>query len=204
MTLAASTHRSACRVRAVRPSGRRVAERVVRCSGSVSIFGMTCSPMRRIVSSVCSWVAMPAPNKSWSAPALSHSWHCSSASSGSPTIAAPVPSERVDRLVGRSRGAARATAGRPVGVREGVVVAEHVALQVGEPPVDHGRHGGSSRSSATNAALPVTITLSLTYAPIGSAFDDGVLVRLAPPARCRRGGRRENPSTPRPLRAAIA
>lgn len=60
---------------------------MVRCTGSVSIFGITCSPMSRIVWRVSSFgTPTGSPKLSWSAPACSQRLHCRTTSSGSPQI----------------------------------------------------------------------------------------------------------------------
>ena len=54
-------------------------KRLVRCSGSGSSRGITCSPSSRIVRSASSCSAGPKPNDTWSAPAASHCLHASRA-----------------------------------------------------------------------------------------------------------------------------
>ena len=100
--------------------------------------------------------------------------------------------ERLRRRVGDQLGPVR----HPVGVREGVVVAEHVALQVVRLRVEQRLRGASSPSSATKAPV-VTMMLSLTKAPIGSALAIVLLVGVddrlqlvdgrRPRSRARRG-----------------
>ena len=88
------------------------------------------------------------------------------------------------------------------GVGEGVVVAEHVALQVVELGVE-AASGSRPRCPRTTKAAVVTITLSLTKAPIGSAL---AMAFLYVSRTASRSGMEptEKPSTPRPLRAAIS
>src|SRR5262245_47288435 len=174
--------------------------RVVRCTGSVSSFGMTYSPSSRMVSSVPSSVSGPIPNTSWSAPALSHAWQAMSAWSGVP---ATMPVPPMD-----ARTASSVMSGRSSG---------HCGTQSGCGNVSWYRYTllcryvgrdatmsrtASSTSSRTYAAV-VIITLSFTYAPTGSASPIAFLYASTTGAissiACT-----ENPSTPSPIRAHIA
>ena len=74
------------------------------------------------------------------------------------------------RIASSTSGISSGQLGHPVGVRERVVVAEDVALQVGDAAAKPclARPGRARLRARTPRS--VTITLSLTYAPIGSAF----------------------------------
>ncbi len=129
------------------PNGERTApyfaaasrKRVVRCTGSVSSFGITYSPRRRMVSSVPSRLSGPIPNDTWSAPALSHRWHAASAWSGVPADHAAASDRGPHHLLGHL-GQEIGPLRYPVGMRERVVVPVHVALQVRGVRRDHVVH----------------------------------------------------------------